>query len=153
MAAGLIFLVQVAPGFQTPLFYYQTDQLHFSEQFIGNLGVIGCAAGIIGSILYAYFCKRVNLRVLLVVAIVYSTGSACAYYGYRSWKAALVIEAFAGLGIAIAQIPLYDLASRATPKGSEAMGDALDDGAREPGYVAIRCDRLPAVRPLSSTVP
>jgi hypothetical protein len=36
-AAGPIFLVNVVPVFNTPLYYYQTDTLKLSQQFIGTL--------------------------------------------------------------------------------------------------------------------
>src|ERR1700740_302382 len=38
---GLLFiaLFYFSPGFTTPLFYKQTDELNFSKQAIGNLGV------------------------------------------------------------------------------------------------------------------
>jgi predicted MFS family arabinose efflux permease len=38
---------------------------------------------------------------------------------------ALVVEGLAGMGLTLAQLPLFDLAARATPKGSEALGYSL----------------------------
>ena len=72
--------------------------------------------------MYAVACKRFTLRVLLTITILYTAGSAFTYLGYTSRTAALVIEAVAGLGLALSQMPLHDLASRATPRGCEAMG-------------------------------
>ena len=37
----------------------------------------------------------------------------------------MIIEGAAGLGLTLAQLPLFDLAARATPKGSEALAYSL----------------------------
>lgn len=124
-AAGMLLLVSIAPGFGTPLLFYQTDTLHFSDQFIGNLGAISGAVGLLGSVVYALVCRRMKLRQLLVFGIVCNVISTLFYLGYRSREAALFIEGAAGLVSTLAQLPLFDLAARATPRGSEGLGYAL----------------------------
>ena len=52
------------------------------------------------------------------------------YLGYRSATAALIIDTTAGFVVAIGTLPLYDLAVRATPAGSESFGYALMIGVR-----------------------
>ena len=47
------------------------------------------------------------------------------YLGYHSWVSALMIESLAGFVGTLAQLPLFDLAIRATPRGSEAFGYSL----------------------------
>ena len=125
VAGLLIFLVQICPGFQTPLFYYQTDTLHLTAQFIGTLGVISYGVGVAGCLLYARYCKTITLRKLLAIGIFISIAATCAYYRYATTAQVIAVEAFSGLAIVLVQMPLHDLASRATPKGSEAMGYAL----------------------------
>ena len=49
MVLLFIALFYFSPGFSTPLFYKQTDELHFSKQAIGNLGVFGGSFGILDS--------------------------------------------------------------------------------------------------------
>jgi hypothetical protein len=44
---------------------------------------------------------------------------------YRSTTAALFIEGGAGLFATLAEVPLMDLAARATPRGSESLGFAV----------------------------
>lgn len=124
-AAGMLFLVQLAPGFATPLFYYQTNTLGFSPQFIGELALASSVFGLLGAILYARLCKDMPLRLLLVLAIVASMLSTMLYLGYRSWGLALAIDSLAGCAGTLAQLPLFDLAVRATPEGSEAFGYSL----------------------------
>ncbi len=124
-AAGLLFLVQFAPGFSTPLMFYQTDNLHFSENTIGVLTLVDAIAGIAGAFFYGYFCRRFSLRPLLYGGILFTGLISLLYLGYNDFHSALVIEAAYYFGYALVQMPLYDLAVRATPKGSEALGYSI----------------------------
>ena len=44
------------------------------------------------------------------------------YLGYNDRNSAMLIEAVYCFVLSLAQLPLFDLAARATPKGSEAVG-------------------------------
>jgi len=46
-------LLDVQPILRPRLLYYQTDVLHFSQQFIGHLGALGAVAGVVGALIYA----------------------------------------------------------------------------------------------------
>ena len=121
-AAGLLFLVQFAPGFLTPLMFYQTDTLHFSEKFIGLLTLVDAIAGAAGAFFYVYFCRRLSLRHLLYGSVFFTAALSLLYLGYNDRNSALLIEAVYCFALSLAQLPLFDLAARATPKGSEAVG-------------------------------
>ena len=58
LAAAFIFLKDLSPGFGTPLFYYQTNLLHFSPKLIGWLGGLSNGAAIAGALSYAWLCTR-----------------------------------------------------------------------------------------------
>jgi hypothetical protein len=124
-AAGLLFLVQFAPGFYTPLMFYQTDTLHFSEKFIGLISLCSAVAGAVGALFYTYFCRRFTLRQLLYACVFFTSVLALLYLGYVDKRSALVIEIIYAFAVSLAQLPLYDLAARATPKGSEAVGYSI----------------------------
>jgi predicted MFS family arabinose efflux permease len=124
-ASGLLFLIQFAPGFATPLLFYQTDTLHFSNKMIGVLTIVDGIAGVIGAFFYGYFCRRFPLRPLLYGSILFTGLIALLYLGYNGFRSALIIEAVYCLAFALVQLPLYDLAARATPKGSEALGYSI----------------------------
>ncbi len=125
LAAAFIFLKELSPGFGTPLFYYQTNTLHFSKLFLGGLGAVFNAAAIAGALVYAHLCIRLPLGRLLPGAIVLSAVSALLFLGYHSPSSALVVQGLSGfLGI-FASVALMDLAARTTPVGGEAMGYSL----------------------------
>ena len=123
--AGLLFLVQFAPGFSTPLMFYQTDNLHFSESTIGVLTLVDAIAGIMGAFVYGYFCRRFSLRPLLFGGILFTGLISLLYLGYNDFRSALLIEAAYFFSYALVQMPFFDLAVRATPKGSEALGYSI----------------------------
>jgi len=135
-AAGLLFLVYIAPGFQTPLYYFQTDTLGLSQEFIGTLGFLSGAFGLVGAFLYGVLCRRVPLRRLLALGIALSALGTLCYLFYRSGTAAALIEGENGLLITLAELALMDLAARATPRGSEGLGFALMMSVRN-GALAV----------------
>ena len=125
LAAAFIFLKELSPGFGTPLFYFQTDTLHFSKLFLGSLGAVFNGAAVAGAFAYALLCVKQPLGRLLPGAIILSAVAALLFLGYRSPWSALVVQAASGfLGI-FASVALMDLAARTTPAGGEAMGYSL----------------------------
>ncbi len=115
----------LAPGFQTPLLYFQTDVLKLQPQFLGFLELLGGIGGLAGALVYAYYCRRFPLRVLLTAGIILNVISTIFYLGYNSRNTAMAIELASGFVATLAALPLMDIAARATPKGSESFGYAL----------------------------
>ncbi len=125
VSTGLYCLVCFNPASHTPLFYYQTEKLKFTPEFIGALGVVNGALDLAGAFFYAFACKRLRLQPLLVIGLCINTISALLYLAYRSRNSAIVLEGAEGLGYGLATLPLLDLLARATPKHCEAFGYAL----------------------------
>jgi Na+/melibiose symporter-like transporter len=124
-AAVLLMFVFMAPGFGIVLNYYQQDVLRFSTQFIGRLQGLSGLGGILATALYAYLCRKLPLRPLLLCGILLNAISSLLYLWYRSPQSAMVIDTSNGFLAILGVLPLFDLAARATPKGSESFGYAL----------------------------
>ncbi len=125
LAAAFIFLKELSPGLGTPLFFYQTNTLHFGKLFLGGLGAVFNGAAILGALVYGRLCRRVPLGRLLAGSIILSALSTLLFLGLHSHTSALVVQAASGfLGI-FASVALMDLAARAAPRGGEATGYAL----------------------------
>lgn len=124
-AAGFWVLIKFSPGFGTPLFYYQSETIGLTPQFIGYLGFISAAAGLLGSLFYMRICRRIALNKLLWLGVSLHAASSLAYFAYRSMGSALMIEALYGLCTALAFMPIFDLLARATPRQFAALGYAL----------------------------
>jgi hypothetical protein len=130
-AAGLLILYFFSPGFTTPLLYRQQDLLGFSDQFIGTLNLVDGVFLVLGGIVYGLICRRFHLRTLLLAGILFSGASTLLYLGYQPTQTgAIAIEAASQFLLSLGVLPLYDLATRATPRGGEAMGYALMMSAR-----------------------
>jgi hypothetical protein len=77
------------------------------------------------SLLYAFLCRKIRLRWLLYLGIAGSAMGSLTYLFYRSGSAAAIIESQNGMISAFVTLALMDLAARATPRGSEALGFAI----------------------------
>ena len=124
-AAGLMALFYIAPGIGTAVFYKQQNELHMSTQGQGTLALIAGLFGVAAAIGYGYACRRVNLRILLIVCLTAATLSQLSYLFYSSVGRAQAIAAIDGFGFTLAELALMDLAVRATPAGSESLGFSL----------------------------
>ena len=95
-ATGLLFLVYLAPGFQTPMLYYQQDVLKLDPRFIGFLQLLGGVGGIIGAAAYGYLCRRLPLKVSLVAGILLNAAVTLLYLRYDSARAAALDRQLGG---------------------------------------------------------
>ncbi|MBS1721559.1 MAG: MFS transporter [Armatimonadetes bacterium] len=124
-AAAFMFLLYVAPGFSTPLYFKQKNLLHFTDQMIGNLGTPAGACGILAAAAYGLLCKKLTLRPLLYIGVAGAAVGAIFFYFYSSYGAALAIESQNTFFFTLAELAVMDLALRATPKGCEGFGFSL----------------------------
>lgn len=125
VAAALLCCYQVAPGFQTPLFFLQTDTLRFTPRFLGTLALVSAVGGLAGAAAYAWCCRRIAFRHLFRAAVLIGVVATLSFLAYRSTRAALIIEACNGIAATFAFIALLDLIARVMPKGQEALGYAF----------------------------
>ena len=73
LVGGFLFLYYFNPGFGTPLYYYMTDELRFSQQFIGILGAVSSAGWIAGALLYRWRLRGMTSQALLYLSIACGT--------------------------------------------------------------------------------
>lgn len=125
-AAAFSALFYCAPGIQTAEFYQQQNVMHLNTQGQGVLMLLQGVFAVVGATFYGtFFCRRLNLRWLLVVCITLGALSQFGYAFYTTFHRAWFIDSFYGLGWTAADMTLMDLAMRATPATSEALGFSL----------------------------
>jgi MFS family permease len=125
VVSGFVFFWTFSPSIGIPLFYYQTDTLKFSQQFIGLLGSLSAGAAIVGAAVYAPLSRRVSLHRVIVYSIGAGVIGTLAYLVYRNAASAIAIDTvFGGLGMII-QLAFLDLAAKACPKHAEGTFFAL----------------------------
>ena len=125
VVAGFIFFWTFSPSLGIPLFYYQTDTLKFSQQFIGFLASLTAGAAIVGAGAYGPLSRLISLHRLIVFSIAVSTVGTLGYLFYNSATSAMVIDTvFGGIGM-LTQLAFLDLAAKACPKHAEGTFFAL----------------------------
>lgn len=128
--SGIMLLFYAAPGLQSALYYKQQNVLHLDTVQQGDLMVLSGAAGIIASLVYVAFCRKLDFRPLLLLGLVAGVVANGIYLFYNTPESARLIEAANGFGFTLAELVLLDLAIRATPTGSEGLGFAIIQSAR-----------------------
>src|SRR5262249_3442955 len=125
VVAGFIFFFAFSPSFGPALLYYQTDRLHFSQQFIGPLTALGSIAAVLGALVYAPMSRAVPLKRVINACIGVSVVGTVAYLGYRGvWSAVVIDTVFGGVGM-VTQLAFLDLAAKSCPRRVEATFFAL----------------------------
>lgn len=124
MAVVMLFLVYTVPGLGTALFYRQKDVLKFTTPYIGWMQMLEGILGVLGAVGYGLFCRKLNLRVLVVGSIGINAVFTLMYL-YYTRSTAPFIHSVGGLIGVLSELALMDLAVRSTPQGCEALGFAL----------------------------
>ena len=124
-ASGLMLLFYIAPGTSTALFFKQQNELHMSTVTLGWITTCTCIAAIATALVYSRLCEHLSLKVLLLLGIGAAALTGVIYVFYNSITAAFIIDITNGVGYTLAELAFLDLATRATPRGSESLGYSL----------------------------
>ena len=119
-----LFLYYLSPGLGTPLYYHLTDELKFSQEYIGILGSISSAGWIAGALLYRRFFKGITARTLLNLSILFGTLTTAAFLFLWNEAAAAVIYFFSGFAGMIAFVATLTLAADYCPQRAEGFAFA-----------------------------
>eukprot|EP00884_Botryococcus_braunii_P023184 jgi/Botrbrau1/954/Bobra.114_1s0001.3 len=66
LPAVFIFVWHATPTLADAMFYFYTDKLHFSAEFIGRIHLLDGVAQLVGVVLFNRFLKRIELRTLFL---------------------------------------------------------------------------------------
>ena len=125
IVAGFIFLYYFSPGMSTPLYYHMTDDLKFSQAYIGILGSIGSAGWVVGALLYRRFFGGLTLKNLLNLSIALGTVTTLAFLLFWNEPAAAVISFCAGFAAMLATVATLTLAADYCPRRAEGFSFAV----------------------------
>ena len=124
IVALFLFLYAFAPGFGTPLYYFMTDELKFSQSYIGILGSIASAGWIAGALAHRWLLGRMSSKALLYFSIVLGTLSAASFLLLADEVTAAIVNFANGAAMMIATIASLTLAADYCPKRSEGFAFA-----------------------------
>ena len=123
--ALFIFLYYFSPGFATPLYFYMTDKLHFSQAYIGILGSIASAGWVVGALLYRRLFDGLTLKWLLNLSIVFGTVTTAAYLLLGSEVSAAILNFASGFAAMLATVATLTLAADYCPQRAEGFAFAI----------------------------
>jgi MFS family permease len=124
LVAAFLFLYYFSPGFVTPLYFYMTDSLRFSQGLIGVLSSVSAVGWIVGGLLYPYLLRGMTTFALLNLSILAGTLTTLAYLGMVDETSAIAISFAAGIVGMIANIATLALAADHCPARSEGFAFA-----------------------------
>ncbi|MDP1853214.1 MAG: MFS transporter [Candidatus Omnitrophota bacterium] len=124
IVALFIFLYRYSPSFGKPLFFIQLDTFKWGKLWIGALGTISTACGIIGSLLYYKFSTKINIKKWLFFSVFLGAVTTLSYLYYTPVTAVIydVVYSFIGMFIFLM---VMDFMAQNTAKGLEATSFAL----------------------------
>ncbi len=113
--ALFLFLWNFNPFSMAVLYLHATEELGFSEQFYGYMLALNSAGGMLGSLLYAFYCRRVAMRALVHLSIMAGIVTSAAYWAMSGPWSAGAISAVAGFATGTATVIQLDLAAQVCP--------------------------------------
>jgi predicted MFS family arabinose efflux permease len=125
IVAGFIFLYYFSPGLSTPLYFHMTDELKFSQAYIGVLGSIAAGGWIVAALLYRWFFESLTLKQMLNLSIALGTVTTAAYLLLSNEAAAAIINFCAGFSAMLATVATLTLAADYCPPRAEGFSFAV----------------------------
>ena len=113
-----------SPGIDTPLYFYMTDTLKFSQQFIGVLGSIQAVGWILGALLYGTFLQHLPLKTLLNLSILTGVVATLAFLALSGMATAIAANFCYGAASMLTAVASLGLAANYCPKRSEGFAFA-----------------------------
>jgi MFS family permease len=121
LVGGFLFLYSFNPGFGTPLYYYMTDELRFSQQFIGILGAVSSGGWIAGALIYRWGLRGMTSQALLYLSIVCGIGATLLFLLLADPIAAVLVNFAAGIAGMVSMVASLTLAADFCPPRSEGF--------------------------------
>jgi MFS family permease len=121
LIAGFLFFYYFSPGFVTPLYFYMTDTLKFSQGFIGELNAVSSAGWIAGALLYGALMETLSSRALLNVSIAIGMVATLSFLVMSDATTAITANFINGVSLMIASVATLSLAADYCPKRSEGF--------------------------------
>ena len=120
-----LFLYHFNPGLNTPLYYHMTDNLKFSQGYIGVLGSIEAAGWIVGALLYRAWFEDMSSKRLLNLSIALGTVTTAAFVFLAGEMSAAILSFCSGFAAMVATVATVTLVADYCPPRSEGFTFAL----------------------------
>ena len=125
LIAGFLFLYNFSPGLSTPLYFTLTDELKFSQGYIGILSSISAVGWIFGALLYRPIFGSLTLKQLLNVSIGFGAIATASFLFLTNEASAAVIYFGSGFAGMLAMVATLTLAADYCPPRAEGFTFAV----------------------------
>lgn len=117
---------EFSPSFGTPFFYHMTDNLGFSQKFIGWLSATGAVGMLLGSAVYGFYFAKKTLRFQLIFSILTGVVGTLAYLTLVQPSAmagpiAIALSLIFGATGMVATLTILTLAAQVCPPKAEGF--------------------------------
>lgn len=119
------FFWSFVPAFGVPLYFFESNTLHFTQQEIGQLAAVNALGMLAAAIFYKKLIKVMPVKSQLFLTCILVAASSCSYLLLNTYPGAIVLEFFRGIAGMLAILSVYGLASDACPARSEVSVMAL----------------------------
>lgn len=119
--ALFLFFYYFSPGIDTPLYFYMTDHLQFSQAFIGALNSIGALGWVVTAALYGLFLRDLSAKALLNLTIAMGVVATLAFLLMRDPVTAAFAQFVYGGASMMTAVATLGLAADLCPKHSEGF--------------------------------
>ena len=123
--ATFIFLYYFSPGLSTPLYFVMTDNLKFSQAYIGFLGFIAGCGWMLGAWLYRPHFKKLMLKKMLNLSIAIGTIAGLAFLFLWNEPTAAIISFCSGFAGMLTTVATLTLAADYSPHRAEGFTFAV----------------------------
>ena len=124
LVAIFLFLYYFSPGFGTPLYFYMTDHLHFSQGLIGALSAVSAVGWVAGGLTYRWFLAAMPTTRLLRLSIVLGTAATLAFLFMLDPISGVIVYFLNGMAGMIANVATLTLAAEHCPPRAEGFAFA-----------------------------
>ena len=125
LVAFFLFLYFFSPGFGRPLYYHMTDELKFSQAYIGLLTSISSGGWVIGALFYDRYLDGLSSRSLLNLSIAAGTVTAASFLLLSTEVSATILNFLSGIAAMLATVSTLRVAAEYCPPRSEGFAFAV----------------------------
>ena len=124
VVGGFLFFFYFSPGLDTPLYFFMTDRMKFSQSYIGVLNSINALGGIAAALIYAFALRKVSTRNMLYSSIAAGVTATLGFVLMLGPVSAAFLQFFYGAASMWTLVASLGLAADFCPRRAEAFGFA-----------------------------
>lgn len=125
LVAAFLFCFTYNPGLHTPLYFHLTNELGFSQDFVGTLQASAASGSILGVLVCRWLAKRLPMRTMFYICVGLGVTATLANFALLdrpvAHPSALAVYFVSGVSNVFALVMAATLAAEVCPGGQEGL--------------------------------